>query len=273
MKTIRQGALALAILTVPFLCNGAEPNIVRVQAPVTYVTHEQWVSVEALFSEWKNVGDLHECESMSPVASTVSSNYIFTQAYSSCKQKQARTIQPQVINELTGEVKANGSITTEERTLSGLSGTRSVQGINTSGVLSLSSSMGVQSGLGAGYYRQINGGYHMGNSQQKTPNGYQTLLAAIYYNNAYTIQYLVITGTGVHAQEVPKEDMTYLKPYSEPYSGVRLLDSSGNIIASYKFDYRVERRNWVGKSVVIDKPIFDFLTGNITRVARVQLFE
>lgn len=271
--------LCAALLSAPIMAE----NIIRTPAPIVKSSSAietkpeepagEWIVDTPVYSPWEVSGDFYGCTSAIPAASGLSVNVSFTQTYSGCKQDQIRTVQARVKNSLSGEIKNSGDPTSETQTIAGLSGTRTTQGTNSSGVMTYTISPGRSSGLGAGYYKQNSGGYNFGATMQKTENGYQTYFAVIYYNGLYSVQFGASTGSGINAVDNTKFDSSPFSPYVSPYNGIRLLKSDNTVLYEFSLGKTSDIRNYYIKSSSITAQQYNSVYSNISQVAKIQLFE
>lgn len=72
---------------------------------------------ESIYGEWMNVREVYECNNWSPSSSEVTIGETFTQTATDCNQDQERTVQPRKQDVKTGEVRNDGPLYTETRTI------------------------------------------------------------------------------------------------------------------------------------------------------------
>lgn len=255
----------------------AGENIIRLSAPVNFIAPapapEAWLEHDPLISEWVASGDLYGCASKNPLASTISSRLSYQQTYSGCTQDESRSVQPQVIGEVSHEIKPAGPSTTEYRSSGNLSGQRMVMGTYAQETIDYAFSGAATSGLGAGYYRQNGGGYNFGTSMQKTANGHTMLAAVIYYSGSYSLQVLGTTGAGLNAVDATKFDTSQIQPYLAPYRGVRFIKNDGTILVEHLLPKTSDTRNYYGKTATISASEYAVIYNNIGHISSIRLFE
>jgi hypothetical protein len=76
-----------------------------------------WVQTEPAYGDWVDVGNVYGCSNWSPYTSTIGKGLTFEQTATNCSQNQTRTVQPQIRNNINGEIKASGAIGSEDRAI------------------------------------------------------------------------------------------------------------------------------------------------------------
>jgi hypothetical protein len=267
--------IALSAFALSVSLGAHAENIIRVSAPIVVAAPpaEIWLAHGSLTSEWVISGDFYECSSQSPLASTISSGFSFQQTYASCSQNESRSIQPQVIGSISGEVKPFGSPSTETRSKVSLSGQRFTTGTYAPKTIDYSIAGLASNGLGAGYYKQLGGGYNFGTSMQKTASGDTMLASVIYYSGNYSVQVVGTTDAAINAVDNTKYDTSRIKPYISPYNGVRFFKKDGTLLATHPLTNISDTRNYYGKTTVISASDYNIIFSNIGLIGKIQLFE
>jgi hypothetical protein len=133
MKLHLPAALILSIFSLSVLAD----NIIRAPAPVTFkpISHENWVTIDPLYSDWSNSGSPYGCTNWTPDPTSVAIGVTFEQTATDCQQDQTRTRQEREQESTSLIIRNAGAPITENRAVSATSSRESI-GTNDEATLS-----------------------------------------------------------------------------------------------------------------------------------------
>lgn len=90
-----------------------------------------WTTISPLLGDWTNNGDLYDCSNWSPAESTITTNKVFLQTATDCKQDQTRTVQNRETDSVTGIIRNVGSVYNENNTITETSSRNAIGSLET----------------------------------------------------------------------------------------------------------------------------------------------
>jgi hypothetical protein len=109
-----------SVLALTVLVSAGAANAGDFRYNYTLVSSEvppNWTQADPAYGNWVDVGNIYGCSNWSPYTSTVGKGLTFEQIATNCSQNQTRTVQPQIKNNVTGEIKAEGAMGSEDRAI------------------------------------------------------------------------------------------------------------------------------------------------------------